>query len=331
MRQVFAATLLLVVNLAPGLTPASGNGVVVTDISGSPQTNSPETVTRFFKQGEIPHYAQAIIDGTAVLTQCDVKNRWADGSVRFAILSFVVPVIDSNGTLVTFQDQPTGNNTGYLTPPEMLHHSYNFDARIKLAGVRDATISARDILSAGRFTYWLKGPIVTAVVVEDRANRSFDVNTDGLPGNPLHPIFEAWFYPQNHAVDVGVSLENSWASSDAVESARHQTFAMSVSTGNHPQITNLTQTSFTQFAFTRWRRDYWIGGTPAAAKVRFDFNTKYLESTGAYPNWDYAVNSNDVKAEIATYQRLQTTYPQRFTLAGYDNPTGEGGIASYPQ
>jgi hypothetical protein len=95
-------------------------------------------------------------------------------------------------------------------------------------------------------------------------------------------------------------------------------------------MTNLKESRFTQSAFTRWRRDYWIGGTPAAAKVRFDFNPAYLESTGAYPNWDYVLNPADIAGEVAAYQRLKTKFPQRFTLAGSDARVG-GGTASYPQ
>ena len=329
MKRLLRVTLLFVSNLAHALIPASGNGIVLTDTSGSPQTNSPETVTRFFKPGEIPHYAQAIINGAGVLTQCDVKNRWPDGSVKFAIVSFVVSRIDSNGTLVTFQDQTTGNNAGYLTQSGMLGAAYNFDATMSLNGITNPTISARSILAGGHFTYWLQGPIVTAVIVEDR-NRSFDVNTDGLSGNPLHPIFEAWFYPQNHSVEVRFTLENVWASSDAVNSARHQNFALTLSTGNGTRATNLTQASFTQFAFTRWSREYWIGALPTAARVRFDFNPHYLESTGAYPNWDYVAKPSDVAGELSADGKLQTNYPQRFTLPGYDDPIA-GGIASYPQ
>lgn len=331
MNSPLIAMLLFFSSLACALVPASGNGIVIADTSGASQTNSPETVTRFFREGEIPHYAQAIINGERVLTQCDVKNRWPDGSVKFAIESFVVPKIDSNGTLVTFEDQTTGNNTGYLTQSDMLGAPYNFDATMHLSGITHPTISARAILAAGHFTYWLKGPIVTAVIVEDRATRSFDANTDGLSGNPLHPIFEAWFYPQNHTVDVSFTLENDWASSNPAHSARHQTFALVLSTGDSERTTSLTQARFAQFAFTRWSREYWIGGTPAAANVRFDFNSRYLESTGAYPNWDYVVNPEDVAHELTAYRRLQTTHPQRFTLPGYDNPEGGGGIASYPQ
>src|SRR5262245_15508717 len=59
--------------------------------SGSSQTNRPVSVARPFVQGEIHDFAQASISGTPVLTQCDVKNRWADGSLKFAIVSFVIP------------------------------------------------------------------------------------------------------------------------------------------------------------------------------------------------------------------------------------------------
>jgi hypothetical protein len=147
--------LIFVSNIACALTQASGNGIVIADTSGSSQTNSPQTVTRFFKEGEIPHFAQAVIAAVGVLTQCDVKNRWADGSVKFAIISFVVPKIDSNGTLVTFQDQDSGHNTGYLTQSEMLGGSYNFDATMSLSGKTNPNISARTILAASLFTYWL--------------------------------------------------------------------------------------------------------------------------------------------------------------------------------
>lgn len=316
--------------MAYGVTPASGNGIVISTISNSSQTHSPETVTRFFKPSEIPNYAQAVINGVPQLTQCDVKDRWPDGSVKFAIISFVVPRIDPSGILISFRNQPSGNNTGYLTKVDMLAPAYNFDARLSLTGARHSTISARDVLSTANFIYWLKGPIVTAIIIEDRARRSFDLNTDGLPGNPLHTIFEAWFYPQNHTVDVGITLENTWASANAPDSARHQAFTLSISTGANAQMINLTQPAFTQFAFTRWRRDYWIGGTPVAAKVRFDFNTAYLESTGAYPNWMYTVNNDDITNERSAYHKLQASYPQRFTLPGYDAAVG-GGIASYPQ
>jgi hypothetical protein len=330
MRMLLPVVFIVTASLTHAFTSATGNGIVIADTSGSAQTNSPQTVTRFFRQGDVPHFAQAVINGMPLFTQCDVKNRWSDGSVKFAIVSFVAPRITAQGTLVTFQDQPSGNNTGALGTSEMLSSAFNFDARMALNGNVSRMISARSMLTAGKFTYWLQGPIVTAVIVEDRDGRAFDVNTDELEGTPLHPIFEAWFYPLNRTVEVGFTLENAWVSSQPENSARHQTFGIVLSTGSVSPAINLRQPKFTQFAFTRWRRDYWIGGTPPAAKVRYDFNQPYLESTGAYPNWNYTITPNDIYGEVTAYRRLQSNFPERFTLAGYDNPSA-GGIASYPQ
>ncbi len=103
----------------------------------------------------------------------------------------------------------------------MLGAGYNFEGTMALSGAgASPTISARNMLSIGAFTYWLQGPIVTAVIIEDRANRSYDVNTDGGAGNLLHPICEAWFYPQNNSVEVDFALENTWASHIAANGAR---------------------------------------------------------------------------------------------------------------
>ena len=57
------------------------NSVTIKDTSNSAQNNRPFTLSRVFAQGEIAHFAQAVIGGTAVATQCDIKTRWPDGSV----------------------------------------------------------------------------------------------------------------------------------------------------------------------------------------------------------------------------------------------------------
>src|SRR5262249_37782522 len=96
--------------------------------SGSAQSGYPISIPRVFRAGDIPHFAQVIVNGTAVLTQCDVKNRWPDGSLKFAIVSFVIPSIAATGPLqIGFQDQSTGNNTGFLDANGMLNNAYDFD------------------------------------------------------------------------------------------------------------------------------------------------------------------------------------------------------------
>ncbi len=305
-----------------------GNGIVVYSTSGSPQANRFVSIGRFFKQGDIPHFAQAAVAGTGILTQCDVKNRWADGSLKFGIVSFIVPNVATTGTQVTFQDQASGNNTGYLAQADMLNAAYDFDGSIQLTGARSPSISARSMLQAGNFRYWLQGPIVTAVILEDRDNRTFDVNTDGASGNPLHPIVEAWFYPQTHQVEVGFTLENSWASSTAANSARNQTYSLALTTGFNSPATRLSQSSFTHLVFSRWRRSFWMDSTPAP--IQIDYNWPYLASTAAYAHFNptYTPNESDLENMYAVY----TNEPAgRLTIPGIDDPYGDGGIVNYDE
>ena len=331
------------------VTPSGGgggrNGIIVYSTSGSTQTNRFVSIGRFFKQGDIPDFAQAVVGGTPLLTQCDVKNRWGDGSLKFGIISFIVPNVATGGTAVSFQDQATGNNTGYLAQGDMLNAQYDFDGVIQLTGTTSPSISARAMLQAGQFRYWLQGPIVTAVIIEDRSGRSFDVNTDGAAGNPLHPIFEAWFYPgagcvsKGGCVELGITLENAWASSTAAISARNQTFGLTVTTGSAAPVTQIAPgvgnypATFTQWAFTRWHRAFWLDTAPGG--ISFDYNGAYLETTGAYPHYDLSWYPSGLTSYAATeyndYTSKKTNYPTRFTIPGYDNRSSNGGSGMYDQ
>jgi hypothetical protein len=309
---------------------------------GATQSNFPVTIPRFFRKGEIARFAQPKIQDVAVSTwQCDVKNRWDDGSLKFAIVSLVVPEIAAKHEVrvnfVNNGDRDSGSHgeaaTGYLKQADMLGQAFDFEAAAQLSGTVTRTISARAILNAGRFRYWLQGPVVTAAIIEDREKRNFDVNMDGAAGNPLHPIFEAWFYPSVANVQVGFTIENAWASGTPANSARNQTYALILKTGFSKPTARISEQPFTQYVFTRWRREFWVKDQPSP--VEFDWNPSYLLSTGAYPNWDTKFIPNE-KALATEYSKFTRLYPARLTLSGYDDIYGEkghgpGGIASFDQ
>jgi len=288
---------------------ARAQSITIQNLTGSAVTNAPISVGQPFKKGDITNYPQASIAGTLVLTQADVKNRWPDGSVKFAIVSFILPSLASNaGVTVTWANQSTGNNTGYLSQPAMLGSGYNFDGQIQLTGTASHNISARAILTAAgacanpgaggldqssfECSYWLQGPIVTAVILEDRLGRSFDVNTDGGSGNPLHPIFEAWFYPQGNLVQLGYTLEDSWASTTAANSARDQTYSLVLTGGNTAPATEYSNGSFTEITRSRWHKTFCVNGAGAGQANRcgpllhVDHNWGYWATTKFLPHWD---------------------------------------------
>jgi hypothetical protein len=335
----------------PPPPPPVGDEATITDGSGLGQTNRPISISRPFVQGEIANFAQASIGGTALPTQCDVKNRWPDGSLKFAVVSFVIPSIAANGSVVvSFSNQASGNTTGYLAQSDMLNSSYNFDGQIQLAGTASHNISARAILSAagsckdpgndpdsGQFvcTYWLKGPIVTAVILEDRAGRSFDVNTDKGTGNPLHPIFEAWFYPQGNLVQLGYTLENSWASTNPTNSARDQVYSVVLTGGNANPATEFTNGSLKQLTRTRWHKTFCVNGAGAGNAngcgplLHIDHNWGYLAETKFTPHWDPTLQISTSK--IASEARLLTN-AAALNLGGCSSCVEGGpGIGSFQQ
>lgn len=318
--------------------------IYVQNATSVPLTNQPVSIMMSFRDGDIPvcvgvNFAQEGISGFLAISpvQTDVKNRWPDGSLKSAVVSFVIPSLAANAVgVIQRTNQGSCNNTGFLTAANMLSTSgtfpgvagnWNFDAQIQLTGTVSHTISARNILGGatgiGDCTgpdpdgtmatvtacYWLKGPVVTAVILEDRAGRSFDVNTDGLAGNPLHPIFEAWFYPQTGQVEVGYMLEDAWASATAANSARDQTYSYVLTGGFASPITLRTQASEKVLTRTRWHHRYCIQGAGAGTQngcnvgvLNTNLNWGYLSQTKLFPNWD------PVSFQFGT-------------AAGYPNPT----------
>ena len=198
----------------------------ITDTSGSAQTNRPVTVGAWFKQGDIPHYAQARIGGVLVNTQCDVKNQWPDGSLQYGIVSFVAPSIGANAPItVDYVNQSTGNNTGYLNGTAMLATS-NFGATTTVTTGSAQSADIRTMIAAGKFSYWLQGSIVTQVIVEDATSaRVYDMGSDA--NKSLHPAYIATFYPTTSAgVKVDFMLENMWTTV-----LQHQQYQVDLATG----------------------------------------------------------------------------------------------------
>jgi hypothetical protein len=163
------------------------NWVLIQNQSNQEQRRRPVTLSRSFAAGEIPHCPQAVVANEPIETQCDVKTRWPDSSVRHAILSFFVDLPADGSTRVEFRDQPEQTGATGLSKEEMLGFlDGHWDARLRVwadgeqAG-EPVVRSVREILEAwdgqpsdAGVRYWLKGPIVTQVIVEDRHSSRFD-------------------------------------------------------------------------------------------------------------------------------------------------------------
>jgi hypothetical protein len=311
-------------------SPPPADTVTIYDTSGHSQANRPVSVPRAFRQGEIPKFASASVNGVALTTQTDVKNRWPDGSLKYAIVSFVIPEIPARrGVLVSFSNQASGNNTGFLTPEEMLSPDYDFDAVMQMKETTVRTVSARAMLSAHKFRYWLQGPVVTAAIIEDRSpERAFDQDF-GDGSKALHPIFEAWFFPTSKKVDVGYTAENIWASSTAGKSMRDLSYALTLEAGAMTPAIKYSQPAFTHLGRTRWHKRFWIGADPPG--IRIDHNFSYWTSTRVIPNWDTSIRVSKSLLESrgglnGTTARIEGNDKG---IGGYDKYLSAGGASDW--
>ena len=289
----------------------ASNSVTITNLETTGQGLRPFTISRLFKQGDISSYAQPSVGGAPLTTwQCDVKSRWPGGSLKHALISFRYTIPASSSITVLFVDNvnpssagdQTSTNAAALDGAGMLAFDTGGGAS-SWGGVISATASsitnaadARTMLAAGKFSYWLRGPVVTQAIVEDRtpalaydfgwtcsANCTGDYSTatwtQDATYKSLHPIFVTTFYPGYPGVKVEYILENLWSTK-----FQDQRYTVTLYKDNPSTTQAMAATTYPQWAGTRWHKTFWSGSTPGVVKI--DYNLAYMVSTKALPNYD---------------------------------------------
>ena len=236
------------------------------------------------------------MNGAAVFTQANVKNRWSDGTVKFAILSFLIPTLGSGAALtVNFGDQLDCNTTQALTAAQMLEPQFNFDVETELAGSSVERASARSMLQAGHFQYWLSGPVATSIILADHStSRVYDM---GPNSRQFRPIFHATFWPSLNRVTVAAigELGNTTVLGDYQAS-------VTVRVGETNPTTLYTESNVLMYFGSRWIRRGTIGG--ALPRIAIDHGTTYIASTGIIPNYSSGVVLTESQ-RVANYQSWQ--------------------------
>lgn len=283
----------------------SANGITIT--AEEDAVDYPLQIARPFLPGEIPNYPQAVVGSAGILTQADVKCRWPDGSVRHAILSFVIPSITKGSPFsVSFVNQESGNNSAFETKDRMLS-DYNFDAVIKiqgdLASNQIASASARQMLQSDHFSYWTQGSVCTTIILADHsANAIYDMGFPDANGNnyrALRPIFHASFWPTLKKVSVRYigelsnteKLQGFWTPPSGVSISPSpywpSHYDLTLLLGYSSPAVVYTKAYVQHRIMTRWTKKFWMGTTPPALSI--NHNLKYLASTKMVSNYDTSI------------------------------------------
>lgn len=288
---------------------AVSNAVVITDTTGSTQTSRPFSISRVFAEHEIAAYAQPRLNGTPIsVWQCDRKNTWAsDGSLKHAMISFVATVPANGAITIDFVNNASSSSAGSaLNQAGMLAFNGGaWGADIEVTGSVPCTANqlsgntcaanARTMLTAGNWRYWLQGPVVTQVIVEDRSTAlTWDMGWDTY--HPLHPIFVLTFYAGYAGVKIEYILENAWTTK-----RENQTYDLAVKRVSDLSVTAYSLASVPHIANTRWHRTFWDGSTPGSVKT--DFGFAYLMASNAVAPYDstLVIGKGAMAAELAEH------------------------------
>ncbi len=275
------------------------NTVHVTSPGGTRDvSNMPFQISRFFTAGEIPGVPGAVVDGQPAPTQADIKTRWPDGSVQHAILSFPITLGSGGSAEVGFTNREPSKPAPGLTREAMLSNDYNLNAIFEISsGDGPArTISVRDLLAEGNFRYWLSGPLVTQVIVEEKGTGlKHDLDWNGVKS--FHPIFVLTFYTGQPGVKVEFIAENTW-----MDRLQDLNYSVVLKTGRDPAPV-FEKKDFLHAARSRWRKTFWSG--PALPPLLVDHNLPYLIQSRALPNFDLSISlsGSAVGDELNAFQK----------------------------
>jgi hypothetical protein len=283
-------------------------GVVIEAKGADGKAALPVTFGQVFAQGDLKRtdpLLGRLPDGRTVPLQVDVKAVHADGSVRHAVISALLPGAGKAGSqalaLVKGKDKAGAAKSGAPASAQpLLDAGFTATASAVIDG--HAWTASADKLLRQKPEVWLDGPLVTEWLVSAPLR-----NDKGAEHPRLSARFAIRWYRALGKARVDVTLENAWAFQEA---PRNETYDARVLVGGKevyakPGLVHLNQ--------ARWRKIFWWGDVPAV-HVRHD--SAYLIASRALPNYDRSVRISDqALAELQAAWNGPKTEPMGIGLA----------------
>jgi hypothetical protein len=262
--------------------------------SASGTATLPFTIGHAFKQGDIPS-GQFIVSDLSTF-QANVRNRWPDGSVKYAILSGRKALTNGVASAVAVRKQ--GNDPGGTNIPESTLISLNPTVSMALSGFGTVTLST------------LFGSPVRSFLGPQMS----EFHYRSAVGSDAH--LAVWFYVrvyQGNAIEIETCVENGYMKvAGPVNKAYTATLTINGTTRYSAALTHWPR--------TRWFTVNWYDGTSGLtdfARVIPAHDANYMRLTKVVPN--YATTA----ASTSTYLN---GLPQSITPLG--NGSMPGGSLS---
>lgn len=239
----------------------------------------PVTFGQVFRRGEVlPHETlrAKLPSGGYIPLQVDKKATNADGSLRFAVMTAIVPKLEARRvkSVELVKSRQADIKSSDQDPTLAALQKKKFDARIDIHWQgHHYSVSVAELLKHRKSKVWLSGPLVKEWVVRGPLK-----DADGREQPNLDAEFYVRAYRGLNHVRVGVAIDNDWSYAAA---PRNLTYDITVSVGGKVVY---RKTRLKQYAHSRWHGVFWWGReTPRRAVW---LNTAYIQSTGAVPQYE---------------------------------------------
>jgi hypothetical protein len=302
-------------------------GKVITDVriqnTGSAQTSVPFTFGQVFAAGEMlpsDGLVGKLADGSIVRLQMDVKATHADGTLRHAIISGVLPALAAGQTVKFDLAKSTLSEAGTATPQGALAAGLTSTVTLSINNVK-YTASLADALATGTPTKWLSGTVASEWFI------NAPLRTDA---GATHPFLTArfgvrWYSGLTKQARVEVVVEN-----DRTFTAAHQaTYDVNVDIAGRSVY---AKNNLTHNHHSRWHQYFWWDASRQPA-INVQLNTAYLIASKAVPNYDQSVVvPESTLAAMAKSLTADNTGPTKIgTIVPYMGMTGgRGDIGPLP-
>ncbi|MCG3179143.1 MAG: hypothetical protein BIFFINMI_01474 [Phycisphaerae bacterium] len=308
---------------APALTmrldPADGQALAAP---------APVTFGVVFRPGQIPAGASAVVelDGKAVAAQVDAKRHFADGSLKHAVVSMVLPSLAADGSAMTFAAGKS--RAAKIDPAEVAKKllAGDFDAaiRFKVPEGKTVSASARKMLEAAgdKAALWLGGPVAVEWLLSGPP-----VDEQGAADADLNVAFHVRYYPALGLARVSAIVELcSDGGSDG-----GLNYDVTITRGRAKPEAVFEQQAVAQPDMTRWRKVFWVGGQPAGLEVRHD--ARAMAAAGVIPQFDFSQDVAPAKVELLKHwEGARTGLFQNGLITTYMPMTGgRGDLGVLPQ
>jgi hypothetical protein len=257
----------------------------ITELDGRDNTPYPVSLSHVFKTGDAVDALAIALDGQELPSQTDIKLRWPDGSIKHAIISFLLPSLPANGTVrVSIHNGARSNATAAADMSRL--HGAGFSARFNYSGnaasIDLASLVTDQAIQEGSARTWLAGSIANEVVVSDFLESSSRLTTwaaiRSYAGYPGVRIF--------HAVENAKSEDGSSDEPYSLQVHGQVDFSGDPDFQGSAAFSRIVcdTGSLTSEFDTRHGRVSWIGAEPSRSHVAYDSN--YLIATRVLPSYD---------------------------------------------